>query len=241
LHNNTVVPVQDGATASYTQTHTLDTAPAKSFTIQVQTPTVATSVLVPQDMLGVMFSGLTLSWDAGSVLKWSIPTVVNNLDLAQALATYTPPVAWTVLSFAGGSLSIGGVTQTDITGGGSVELGFNLRDNAFALGSGGAMAKPAETEKPTASGTFTADFVDVTHLNRVVANTVADVILKFEGAIIASTFKYTLQITIPSCVFTSPRPTVDGPGIVSQTVSFSNAAGTSLPPVVVYRSTDTVL
>lgn len=241
LHGNTVTPVQDGATTSYTQTHTLDTAPSKSYSIQVQTPAVTSSTLIPQDLLGVKWAGLSLSWDSAGVLKWNIPTVVQNIDLAQSLATYTPPASWTVFSFAGGSLSIGGVTQTDITGSGNCDIGFSLRDDAFALGSSGLMATPIETDKPTGSGSFVADFVDLTHFNRVINNTVADVILKFEGAVIASTFKYTMQLTIPSCVFTSPRPNVDGPGPIQQTVNFSNAASTSLPPVIIYRSTDTTL
>src|SRR4051812_26124088 len=43
LHNNTVTPVQQAATTAYLQTHTLDTAPAKSYTVQVQTPPVTSS------------------------------------------------------------------------------------------------------------------------------------------------------------------------------------------------------
>ncbi len=241
LHGNTVVPVQDAATPSYTQTHTCDTAPDKSFSIQVQTPPTNSATLVPQDLLGVMMSGLTLSWDAAGVLMWEIPCIAKDLDTTQSLATYTPPASWTMLSFAGGLLSIGGVTQTFITGGGQVQIGFNLRDNAFELGSGGTMLKPIETEKPTGQGNFTADFVDLAHFNRVVNNTVADVILKFEGAVISGAFKYTMQVTLPSCVFTSPRPSVEGPGPIQQTVNFETAASTTSPVVIVYRSIDTVL
>lgn len=240
LHGNTVVPVLDSGT-SYTQTHTLDTALDKSATIQVQTPPVTSSTLLPQDLLGVMMSGLTLSWDAAGVLTWEMPCVINNLDTAQSLATYTAPTSWSMLSFAGGSLSIGGVNQTDITGSGSVNVGFNLRDDAFALGTSGTMAKPVETAKPTAGGSFTADFNDMVHYNRVVNDTSADIILKFEGTIITGALKYTMQITIPSCKFTQPRPQVSGAGPVQQEVTFENSAGTSQPPVVVYRSTDSVL
>jgi hypothetical protein len=241
LHGNTVVPVQDAATISYTQTHTLDTPPDKSATIQVQTPPVSTSTLLPQDLLGVMFSGLTLSWDAAGVLTWEMPCVINNLSTAETLATYTAPTAWSMLSFAGGSLTIGGVAQTDITGSGSVTIGQSRRDDSFALGTSGTMAKPTETAKPTAGGSFTADFNDLAHFNRVVNDTSADVVLKFEGATIASTYKYTMQVTIPACKFSQPRPQVGGPGPVTQEVSFENSAGTSQPPVLVYRSTDTTL
>lgn len=241
LHNNTVTPAQDAATTSYTQTHTLDTPPAKSATIQVQTPPIQSSTLVAQDMLGVMFSGITLSWESAGVLTWEIPCLVNNLDTSQALATYVAPTSWSLLSFAGGSLSIGGVNQADITGSGTITIGFNLRDDAFALGTSGTMAKPVETAKPTAAGTFTADFNDLVHYNRVVNDTSADVILKFEGGTISGAFKYTMQVTIPACKFTQERPQVGGPGPVTQEVSFENSSGTSAPPVILYRSTDVVL
>jgi hypothetical protein len=78
-----------------------------------------------------------------------------------------------------------------VLGDGSVTIGASMRDDAYALGTSGTMAKPVETDKPTASGTFTADFNDLTNVNRVVEQHVADVVLKFEGATIASTYKYT--------------------------------------------------
>ena len=241
LHGNTVTPVQQAATTAYLQTHTLDTPPDKSFSIQVQTPPVSSSTLIAQDLLGVMFSGITFSWDPGSVLTFSMPTTVKDLDLAQALATYTAPASWSLLSFKGGSISIGGASQTDVIGGGNLEVGFGLRTDAFPLGSDGTMAKPVETAKPTASGSFTADFESLTHYNRVVNDTSADVVLRFEGETIASTYKYFAEVTIPDCKFTSPRPAVGGPGPVQQEVSFSNASTTGDPVVIKYQSTDTTV
>src|SRR5512147_299371 len=149
LHGNTVTPVQQGATAAYLQTHTLDTAPSKSYSVQKQTPPVTSSTLLPVDFYGVVFGGLSLSWAAGSVLKYSIPMVVRELNTAQSLATYTAPTAWAPLSFQGGALTIGGVAEANIVGDGSLTLGFSLRDDAFALGTSGLMAKPVETDKPT--------------------------------------------------------------------------------------------
>jgi hypothetical protein len=55
---------------------------------------------------------------------------------------------------------------------------------------------------------FTADFNDLTNVNRVVNNTSADAVIKWEGPIIAAGNKYTFQVTLPDCVFESPSPTV---------------------------------
>lgn len=241
LHGNTVTPVQQAATPAYLQTHTLDTAPSKSYTIQVQTPPVNSSTLLPLDYLGCRMGGLTLSWDPGGVLSYEIPWVVRALDTSQSLATYTAPSAWDLLSFKGGSLTIGGVAEANIVGGGSLALGFSLRDDAFMLGSSGLIASPVETDKPSASGSFTADFNDLTNVNRVVNGTTGDVVLKFEGNTISGVHKYYVECTLPDCVFTTPAPSVTGPGPVQQEVSFSAASSTNDPVVIKIMSTDVTI
>jgi hypothetical protein len=239
LHNNTVTPVQQAATPAYLQTHTLDTATAKSYTVQVQTPPVTSSTLVPHDLLGVMFSGIEFSWN--EVLTFSMTGSIQALDIAQTLATYTAPTAWGLFSFKGGSISIGGSVQANVIGGGSLAIAFEHRTGVYYLGSGGLMAKPVETDKPTASGSCTVDFTDNTHLSRTINDTIADVVLLFEGATISGTHKETLQVTIQDCEFSNNRPTVGGPGPVAQPVAFSNASTTNDPVIILYKSVDTVI
>jgi hypothetical protein len=241
LHNNTVTPTIQGAGPAMLQTHTLDTPVARSYTIQVQVPPVNTSTLLPNDLYGCVFGGVTFSWDPGEVLRFELPIIARELNTAQTLATYTPPAAYNLLSFKGGQILVGGTPEANVVGGGNMAIAYNLRDDAFALGSSGLMAKPVETDKPTATGTFTADFNDLTNLNRVTGDTSADVILRFEGITLNATFKEMLEVTIPDAKFTSPRPTVGGPGPVQQEVSFSNASSTGDAVVIKYISTDSVL
>ncbi len=241
LHGNTVTPVQQAATTAYLQTHTLDTPPTKSYSIQKQVPPVLTNTLVPLDYTGAMFTGVTFNWSPGGLFTWSMPAVVNDELTGQTLATYTPPAAWAPFGFQGGSITVGGVAEANVIGDGSITIGAAMRDDAYALGTSGTMAKPVETAKPTAAGTFTADFNDLVNINRVVNNTFADVVLKFEGAIIATTYKFMIEITLSACVFTSPSPTVGGPGPVQQSISFESAPGTSLAPVIKLQSTDIAL
>lgn len=241
LHGNAVTPVQQAATTAYLQTHTLDTPPSKSYSVQKQVPPVSTSTLVPLDYTGAMFTGITLNWTAGGLFGWSMPAVVMDELTGQTLATYTAPTAWQPFGFQGGSITIGGAAETNVIGDGSITLGAAMRDDAYKLGSSGTIAKPVETDKPTAEGSFTADFEDLVNINRVVNNTSADIVLKFEGATIASTYKYTLEVTLEDCVFTTPSPTVDGPGPVQQTVSFASASSVGAAPVIKYTSTDTVI
>lgn len=242
LNGNTNTPVQDAATTSYTTTFNMDTLPSKSFTTQVQNPPVTSSTLVPHDMLGCMMGGITFSWGAGGVLSYSIPITYQNLDTAQSLVAYVAPSAYELFSFTGGSITIASVLETNIIGDGSMDLAFALRDDAYTLGSGGLIAKPVPNDKPAASGTFVADFNDNVNLNRTLNGTTGDVVLKFEGTTIASTFKYTMQVTLKDCVFTTGRATVGGPGPLQQTVSFTSAPTSAANyPVLLYRSTGAAL
>ena len=118
---------------------------------------------------------------------------------------------------------------------------FNRRvsDDAHYLGSDGKMAKPVEADKPTAEGNFTADFVDNANITRMLANTTADVVLKFQHptAISGSNYPY-VQVTLPDCVFTTTRPTVSGPGLLSQPVTFTAASSTNDPPVIAIMTSE---
>lgn len=241
LHSNTVTPVQQASTTAYLQTHTLDTPITKSYSIQVQMPPRDSSTLVPIDYTGVTFGGVTFNWAQAGVLTYSIDTVARSIDTAQSLATYTPPAAWDMLTYMGGSLTIGGVAVADLIGDGSLAIGTTLRDDARALGGNGKIVKPVETDKPTATISTSADFNDLTHINRVTSNTIADVVLKFEGATIASTYKYALTVTIPDMVFTSPVPAVGDPGVVNQPITMESASSTGDPVVITYMTTGSTL
>lgn len=241
LHGETVTPVQEAATTAYLQTHTLTSPPDKTYSVQVQVPPPTSATLVPHDMLGVMMSGATFSWSQQGLLSFEIPTVYRDLDTSQSSAAYVPPNAYTVFSFKDGTVLVGGVAEANVLGDGSFSLGYSLRDDGFALGTGGLIAKPTLTAKPTATGTFTADFDGNTNLNRTLNNTIADVTLRFEGATIATTYKYMFEITIPDCVFTTGRPTVNTEGPIQQTVTFENSSSAGDPVVIKYRSTDVAL
>jgi hypothetical protein len=241
LNGNTNTPVQQAATTAYLTTFNLDTAPSKSASIQVQTPPVTSSTLVPHDMLGVMFGGITFSWSAGGVLSYQIPVVYQNLSTAESLVSYVAPAAYGLLSFSGGLLTVGGVTEANIIGDGSMEIAYPLRDDAFTLGSSGLIAKPVITDKPTASGSFTADFNDNTNLNRALNNTTGDVVLKFTGSVIEGAHSFYVEVTLPDCVFTTNRATVGGPGPVQQPVTFTSASSTGDYPIIKVMSTGATL
>jgi hypothetical protein len=205
LHSNTVTPVQQGATPAYLQTHTLDTAPSKSFSMQKQMPPVTSNTLVPLDYTGLVMGGISFAWTTNGLLTYSIPTVVQDETTGQTLATYVAPTAWLPYGYGAGSATIASVAETNVMGDGNVSIGYNLRDDAYALGTSGTMAKPVETDKPTATASFTADFNDLTNVTRVINNTVADLVLRFTGATISGTYTSYIEVTLKDCVFTTRR------------------------------------
>jgi hypothetical protein len=243
LHGNDVTPLQVDTSDAYDQEHELDKPPDKSYTIQVGVPPVTSAVLVPHDLIGVMFSGITFSWDPQGVLQFEIQTIVRDLDLDQELTAFTPPAEYGLFPTVHASLKIGGSPEGSIVGSGSVAIAFNLRADAFMLGGGGLIAKPVETDKPSATVTFTADFEDNAQLIRTLENTTADVVITFLGPEIDSDTheRATLEITVPDCVFTTNRAQVGGPGPVQDSVSATAASTSNEPVVIKYRSTDTIL
>jgi len=241
LHNNTVTPVQQGATTAYLQTHTLDTPPSKSYSIQKQLPPVLSSTLLPVEYYGTMFTGVQFAWSGTGFFTYTLNVDVQEESTSQSLVSYVAPTGWSPFGFQGGTVTIGGSLEANVIGDGSMSIGAQMRDDAYALGTSGLKAKPVETDKPNASGTFTADFNDLTNVNRVVNNTIADVVFKFSGATISGTYAYYIEITLQDCVFSSPSPTVDGPGPVQQEITFTAASTTNDPPIIKYQSTDTTL
>jgi hypothetical protein len=241
LHSNVVAPVQVGATTAYLQTHTLDTAPSKTYSLQKQLPPVLTSTLLPVDYTGVMFTSLTVNWSAGGLVTFEMAGVVNERLTGQTLVTYAAPPAWSPFGFQGGSVTVGGTLEQNLNGDGSVTIEWPMRTDSFSLGTGGTMAKPVPTDKPSATASWTADFNDLTNITRVSANTNADLVFRFEGATIAASNKYFFEVTLPDCSFESPDPTVGGPGPVQQSISARAASTTADPPVVKYQSTDVAL
>lgn len=237
LHPNAVTPTAVGATDAFEQVHTLSGAPTKSATIQVGVPTLA-STPQPFDYTGSMLSGIEFAWEPASVLMATPSWVIRSELTDQTLATPDVPV-FDLFSFKKGSLSIGGTPVANITGGGNMSIQWALRDDAYALGTDGKIAKPIGNDRASAGGQFTADFGGMTEYNRVVNDTKADVVLLFVGptAIDGAEFPE-IEVTIPDCSFNQSAPAVAGPGVVSQTVSFSNASATADPPVIRYQSSE---
>ena len=245
LHNNTVTPVQVGATDAYTQTHTLSTPPTKSASIQVQTPPVSSATLLAQDFTGAMFGSLELSWGVDSGLMAAFTVTPKKMTAGvETLATYVAPTAWSFFTFMDIDITIGGVSvaNTGVGGDGSLTLSIPMRDDFYELGSDGTIAKPQLNAKPTVTAEFTGDFNNFDHWNRTVNDTHADLVFTATHPVEIDTGENAfISVTVPDCRFQSPRPQVTGPDLLQQTITATADSSTGDPPVIVYQSIDIAL
>lgn len=239
LHNETITPSQIGSSIAYRQTHELISPPNRSATIQIQVPQEDGGGNTPFDYVGCTFTGAEFSWEPDGVLIAEFQTVVRDLLTDQTNAT-PGTVPDGLFSFKDGSLEIDGSPVADIVGGGSFSLGWPMRDDAYEFGQDGVIKEPRLNGKPSFTGQVTADFTSLSNYNRVVNDTIADVVLTFEGATIAGSTEYTFKITIPDCGFTGSPPSVTDAGPVQEQISFESASAGGDAPEFEYISTDTI-
>lgn len=239
MHGATPTVAQQASTIAYLHTHPFTAPPNKSASMQIQVPPTQSSTLLPFDYSGIMLTGGAFSWEPAGVLMFEPTLDIREQVTNLANATVTLPTGAGLFSFKGGALTIGGVAVADIVGGGNVAINWPMRTDAYPLGSSGLKMQPLPDQLPEFTGSLTADFVGMTHYNRVVAGTIADVVLTFTGALIVGAHNEEITITLPDAAFTGPPPTVDGPGPVGETITFMNASSTGDAPTITYKSIDT--
>jgi Phage tail tube protein len=70
------------------------------------------------------------------------------------------------------------------------------------------------------SGSFVAEFEDVTQYNAFLGDTEQAVTITWTGAVIASGNSHALSLPMPRCVLSGDTPAVGGPGVIKQTINF---------------------
>jgi hypothetical protein len=243
---------QQGASAAWLQVHTLADLLGKSLTIQKGVPTTAGTV-VPYTFLGCKGSKMELHSSIGQLVTGKFSFDAYDMITSQAYAAPSYPTTSLPLSFAGGSLMVGGspvFSTTALATGGTpiaavTDFGFTL-DRAldasrFYFGGSG---KKAEQIPGLALGKINlkADFVDTTFPVAFAADTPLSLVLTFVGQTIASTYKETLQLVIPAIRFNNELPKVNGPKIISLSIDGDILDDRVNSPIYLgYQSSDTAL
>ncbi len=241
LTGGTSTITQQAATAAWLQTHTLGD-PVKSLTVQVGTPYRTGTVFV-QELQGAKVTSAELSCSADSILTGSFNFDAKKYDSSQTLATATYVSA---KPFHGKQMAVKTGTygaEAAVSGVRSVSLSWN---NAFdtedyTAGSTGLKSEQIRNGVVSITGSLTVDWLTTTKTafeDLRVANTSTSLVLKWTGALIASTYYEDLEICLPGVFFTGDAPSISGADVVTADYGFEwKYDGTNLP-YIKYMSTD---
>lgn len=240
----TVATTGPAETTVYTHTGTVGSLTGDFFTAQVGVPQASGATITPKTCTGGKVKSFELSCAAGEPLSFSADCDFQNIEHSTTLATASYPASTELLTFVGGSVTVGGT---------AVEVrSFNVKvDNGLAtdrrfIRSSALKKEPVEAGHRKIDVELGLDFESTTHQDRVLAATAAGaqaaVVLTCSGlTTIGTTLKPALTITMPVVMFDGDTPTVGGPDLVSESIkgmALQNAAGDS-PISIAYRTLDT--
>lgn len=191
---------------------------------------------LPFDYTGCKLGSLSLACDVDA-----FATVVANLvgreELTdQAAHAEAFPTDFSLLTFIHGSVTIGG-TETAVNSA-NVEINNGLDENRRRLGSA-LRRNPQRVAFRNFTGTFNADFIDLTAYNRYVSGAEAELVLDFEGGAIENTYNYRTRIRA-NIRTDGTTPTVGSPEEIRQELTFKAFPGGAVATAleVSYRTSD---
>lgn len=243
LHGNTVTPAVLG-TGAYQAVHNIGTTSpyGKSLSLQVGTPqTAITPTVTPFTYLGCKLLGLKVDAAVGNLAtaEWTIDA--QDETLSQTLVAATYPTGIRPFTFVTGSVKRGGTVLGNILSA-SVDISLPQKVDRFFLGATALKAEPITNAYAQGMATLTAEFASLTLYNDFLSGTPIVLDLLFEGPLINGTDKETFKVTFNAAQARGESPDVDGPDIITQSVTLKALDdGTTSPIVITTISTDATL
>lgn len=158
-----------------------------------------------------------------------------------ALASATYPAGYPVVfTYSEGAIQKNDVTVASVRSLPSLRIANNLDVERFKLGNTGLKDQPLNHPFDEISGTLDVEFQNLTDFYDLFqADTSFELTMLFEGAVIESTHKYTIKITVADCRVEGETPKMGGPEYVFQTIPFVGIDHATLPAVeIIYKTTD---
>lgn len=238
-------PVQQGATTAYLQTRALADNVGKSLSVQTGIPD-RNGTVRPYTALGCKVTQAEFSCGMNELLTVSIS--IDGQQVVESEALSSPSYSTGVKPFHSGQMSVLTGTygsETAITGVKGVTLTIERPQQTDAYYAGatvaGTKAEPVMNDWVKVSGTLETDFVDKTKLADLFSSdTPTSLVLKWEGATIASTYKNLIQFNLAQVFFDEGAPTLEGPDVVGLSVPFTAQYDQTNSAIsCLYQSTDT--
>lgn len=219
-------PATSGVSAPYTHVFTPGAFPA-GLTAQVGRPATDGTVH-PFTYPGCIVTDWNVSMQVGEVS--SIGFTLNGKDetTGTALATRTLPADLSLMTFVGGTLTVGG-TEIPVTRS-QFSVSNGLQTDRWKLGSD-VRRNPKQNSLRDASGSFSAEFEDLTLYNAYVSG--ADAQLELVNSSGPSELRIKANVR-----YNGSTPTVSGPDELPQEVDFQAVDNGTLFYEVTYKTPD---
>jgi hypothetical protein len=240
----TVTPVQQVATAAYLQTHALGDNIGKSLTCQVGLPDRAGTVH-PYTLKGGKITSATFACAVNSNLSLALEVDGQLLSEVETLAA--PSFATGAGLFPSLQMDVKLGTygaEAHVTGvkGISLQIARGQQVDAFYAGATvpGTKAEPVTNAFVNVSGSIDIDYVNkADFIDRFASDASTSMVISWTGAIIASTYPFSLTLTCPMTFFDGDTPGLEGPDVLGVSVPFTAQFDqTNAPVSAQYMSTD---
>lgn len=241
LMGGTPTIVQQGGTPAWLQTHAMGDLTGKSLTVQKQLRSADGVVVSPFTLHGTKVLAGEFSIGVDEILTCALDLDAEDIDTSTAAAAVTYSNV-SLFHFAQGTLKVAGSAVASVLSA-TTRIENPLKVDRYYLGSAGLKKEPTDNDFPAVTGSLSAEFNSAADFyNRFAADSAAELILEFEGAVISGAEKELLRITVPDVRFTGGTPQVGGPDVVVQDVPYEGAFnGTNAGATIEYKSTDTAI
>jgi len=228
-------------TVVYPHTGSFGNLDGKSLTLQIGKPDTGGTVR-PFTYGGVKLAGATFSTDLDGILQCSLDiahAVSETTATALATATYTSGAE--LLSWVGGSFTIGGVTQYVTKGSCSFKNNYDIRR---FQGGASNQKEPLEVGDREVTAQLEVEFDSLTNLNYVKAATAAagqaKIVMTWQGpTLLGSTLYPKVEITLEVADILGDWVNVGGPNrIMLPLTCKARYDGTNSPAVILVHSAD---
>jgi len=223
------------STGVYSYSFTLGDVYGRSFSAQVGVPQYNGTVMA-KTVTGVKVQSFELAVANNGIATGKFTVDAAGFVTSQALATASYSAAGSVFNFSQGSLTVDAVAVANVKDF-SLTIDNSLKQDRFTLNGLATKSEQTISGFRKVSGKLTAEFTDVTLMNKFLTDTSAALVLSFVGSTIAATYKDTLTITLPAVKFNADTPNVAGPGVVDLAMTFDVFDDGTNPPVTIFYQT----
>lgn len=242
LHGNVVTPTAlTGGLLRQTHNIGLTDPYGKALTIQVGRPDVSGSVRA-FSYLGCKVAAVTFGLETGGIVStdWTIDGIDDTT--AQALGAATYPTAAKTFTFQSASIEFDDVVITDCVRSAQVEITVPMATDRYCIGAGAIKKEQILNDQIAATITLDMEFSSLTQYAAFTASTRRKVELNCTGQNTSGTYTSALNFTAASTATTAASVEVDGPDVLTQTVTLEVLDNGSATPLVIdYISSDAAI